>query len=86
MSATAYPLNDTAWTSCGAADDATLQIPGGVCAVIFTVGSSAPSDTVRTGLRLSTDEGDERSAAIQKAGQTIYARSVSGAVTVTVER
>lgn len=85
MSATEYPLSTTAWTDCGASDDATLQIPGGVCAVIFTVAASAPSNSVTTGLRLSTDEGDERSAAIQKAGQKIYARAV-GAPVVTVER
>lgn len=86
MAATAYTLSPTAWTDCGASDDATLQIPGGVCAVIFTIAASAPASNLTTGLRLSTDDGDEREATIQKAGQTIFARSVGAPVTVTVER
>lgn len=86
MSATEYPLSTTAWTSCGAADKATLQIPGGVCMVLFTLGTSAPSNSSTAGLRLSTDEGDDRVATLQEPGQTIYARAVGAPVTVTVER
>jgi len=86
MSATEYPLSTTAWTDCGASDKATLQIPGGVCAIVFTVAATPPSDAVSAGMRLSTDEGDERIASIQETGQRIYARAVGRAVTVTLER
>lgn len=86
MAATSYPLTTADWADCGAADDCTLQIPGGACAVLFTAAASKPDAGTLAGLRLSTDPGDDRVSTIQKPGLTLWARSLGRAVTVTVER
>ena len=48
--------------------------------------ATAPANNITAGLRLSTDDGDERVATIQETGLKIFARSVGAPVIVTVER
>ncbi len=68
MTMSSYSLNTTGWSDCGSADDCLLQIPGGICVVIFTTATSDPGTAVKDEVRLSTDPGDHRSAAVQRPG------------------
>lgn len=86
MASTEYAVTPADWTDCGASDDCTLQIPGGVCAIRFTVAATKPDINSQVGLRLSTDRGDERVATIEEPGLKVWVRSVGNPVTVTVGR
>ena len=85
MAMTNYPLVKDAWTACGAADDCTIQTDAeGV--VRFTTDTSLPGAGVMDGLDIGIGPGLQRGATVQRTGRTLYARIISGAVGLNVER
>lgn len=85
MAASEYPLTAADWADCGAADDATLQADG-KATVIYTTAPAKPDTASKAGLRIGLGAGLYRDSVVKKAGVKLWARTLKGAATLTVER
>ncbi|PZU89130.1 MAG: hypothetical protein DI527_16490 [Chelatococcus sp.] len=85
MAASEYPLTAADWTNCGPADDCTIQtVAAGT--VIITFAAAKPDAGTKAGLRIGIGPNLQRDAGIQEAGKTLWARTLRGSNTLTVER